>query len=240
MDFEAFVNRMKEQFTKTNILLDQSQLKQFFEYMNYLLQENQKINLTAIVEPEEIIIKHFIDSVSILKYISKDSRIIDVGTGAGFPGIPLKILQKDEEIVLLDSLNKRINFLNDVVELLHLEKVKAIHARVEEFSQIKGYRESFDVAVSRAVAPLNVLVEYLLPLTKINGMCICMKGANVIEEINDSKKAIELLGGKIEKVEEFNLIDTEYKRNNIIISKVKETPKNYPRKVGKPAKEPII
>lgn len=213
--------------------------EKFYNYMNLLLDWNYKINLTAITEPNEIIVKHFIDSMTILKEIKDNSKIVDVGTGAGFPGIPLKISNETLEIVLLDSLNKRINFLNAVIEELSLKKISSIHFRVEEAGQNKQYREKFDVATSRAVAPLNILVEYMIPLVKVGGTCICMKGPDIEEELENSKKAIEILGGRIEKIENFTLANTDMKRNIIIIKKIKETPNKYPRKAGTPSKEPL-
>ena len=208
--------------------------------MNLQIELNKNINLTAITEPEEIIKKHFIDSLTISKNIQKDSSIIDVGTGAGFPGIPLKIVREDINVVLLDALNKRLNFLNEVVKENKLENIETVHFRAEEIGKNKKYREKYDIATSRAVAQLNILAEYLLPLVKIGGKCICMKGSNVEEELKNSKKAITLLGGEIEKIEEFILPDSDIKRNVIIIKKVNSTPAKYPRKPGTPAKEPII
>lgn len=216
------------------------QRSQFYNYMNMLIEWNNKINLTAITEPDEIILKHFVDSMTILKEIKDNSIIVDVGTGAGFPGIPLKIANESLEVVLLDSLNKRINFLNEVINKLELKNINSIHFRVEEAGQNVDYREKFNVATSRAVASLNILVEYMLPLVKVGGKCICMKGSDIDEELENSKKAIEILGGKIEKIERFNLANTDIKRNVIIIKKIKETPKRYPRKAGTPSKEPII
>jgi 16S rRNA (guanine527-N7)-methyltransferase len=213
---------------------------QFYDYMNMLIEWNKKINLTAITEPNQIILKHFVDSMTILNEINDNSKIIDVGTGAGFPGIPLKIINDKLEIVLLDSLNKRINFLNEVIQKLKLENINSIHFRVEEVGQNMKYREKFDVATSRAVASLNILVEYMLPLIKVGGICICMKGSEIEPEVQDSKKAIGILGGKIEKIKSFNLANTDIKRNIVIIKKIKETPKKYPRKAGMPSKEPIM
>lgn len=219
--------------------ITEEQQDKFYNYMNLLLDWNNKINLTAITEPNEIIIKHFIDSMTILKEIKDNSKIIDVGTGAGFPGIPLKISNETLEVVLLDSLNKRINFLNEVIQKLDLKNINSIHFRVEEAGQNKQYREKFDVATSRAVAPLNVLVEYMLPLVKVGGICICMKGPDIGAELEKSKKAIEILGGNVEKIEDFTLANTNMKRNIVIIKKTKETPNKYPRKAGIPSKEPL-
>ena len=240
MEKDEFFYKLQNQVQKIDIKLTNKQLNEFYTYMNLLIEWNKNINLTAITEPEEIIKKHFIDSLTISKNIQKDSSIIDVGTGAGFPGIPLKIVREDINVVLLDALNKRLNFLNEVIKENKLENIETVHFRAEEIGKNKKYREKYDIATSRAVAQLNILVEYLLPLVKIGGKCICMKGSNVEEELKNSKKAINLLGGEIEKIEEFILPDSDIKRNVIIIKKVNSTPAKYPRKPGTPAKEPII
>ncbi len=233
------VEKLKQQSKELGILLNEEQIEQFYKYMDLLLEWNQKINLTAITEPEEIIQKHFVDSITIEKYLNKNAEIIDVGTGAGFPGIPLKIIRPDLKITLLDSLNKRVNFLNNVIENLELSSIYSIHARVEEFGKVSQYREKFDVATSRAVANLATLSEYLIPLVKQGGYAISMKGSEVNEEIEQSKKAINILGGKIEKVDTFKLPQSDITRNIIVIKKEKQTPNKYPRKPGTPTKEPI-
>lgn len=240
MEKDEFFYKLQNQVQKIDIKLTNKQLNEFYTYMNLLIEWNKNINLTAITEPEEIIKKHFIDSLTISKNIQKDSSIIDVGTGAGFPGIPLKIVREDINVVLLDALNKRLNFLNEVIKENKLENIETVHFRAEEIGKNKKYREKYDIATSRAVAQLNILVEYLLPLVKVGGKCICMKGSNVEEELKNSKKAITILGGEIEKIEEFILPDSDIKRNVIIIKKVNSTPAKYPRKPGTPAKEPII
>ena len=237
MELEAFSKELKNKAEQINIILEEKQIENFYKYMNLLLEWNEKMNLTAITEPNEVILKHFIDSLTIANLIEKDQKIIDVGTGAGFPGIPLSIV-KEENITLLDSLNKRITFLEEVINKLELKNIKAIHARVEEFAKNKKERESYDIATSRAVAPLNVLLEYLLPLVKIGGKCICMKGSN-IEEIEKAKNALKILGGEIEKIEKITLPESDIERNIIIVKKIKETPSKYPRKPGTPSKEPI-
>lgn len=236
---EEFAKKMKELSSEIGILLQEEQINQFYTYMELLLEWNKKINLTAIINPEEIILKHFIDSMTIAKYIKENKKLIDVGTGAGFPGIPLKIIREDIEITLLDSLNKRVNFLNEVIEQLKLKKITAIHSRAEELGKNKKYRENFDYATSRAVANLSTLAEYLMPFVKLNGACISMKGFNVETEIEESKKAILILGGEIKNIEKFQLPKSDINRNIIIINKVKCTPSKYPRKAGTPAKEPI-
>lgn len=239
MKFDEFVKKISNYLDEIQIKLNDKQLMQFYKYMNLLIEWNKKINLTSIIEPEEIIIKHFVDSVIISKYIEKGLKVIDVGTGAGFPGIPLKIVRDDIEIVLLDSLNKRVNFLNEVIKDIKLEKIQTIHARVEEFAKNKKYRENFDAVISRAVANMSTLSEYMLPLTKVGGKMLSMKGPDFEKEIENSKKAISILGGEIEKIDEYQLPKTEMKRSIIIVEKVKNTPQKYPRKPGTPAKEPI-
>ena len=238
MELEIFSKELKNKANKINIKLKEEQIQKFYDYMKYLLEWNQKINLTAITDQNEIILKHFVDSLTIQKYIQENTKIIDVGTGAGFPGIPLSISKNGIQITLLDSLNKRIILLKEIIEKLKLKDIEAIHARAEEFAKEKSNREKFDIATSRAVAPLNVLIEYLLPLVKVNGICICMKGAN-IEEVNNAENALKVLGGKIEKIETITLPDSDMKRNIIIVRKIKNTPEKYPRKAGIPAKEPL-
>lgn len=240
MEKERFCSKLKADSNELNIDLTEEQQEKFYTYMNLLLEWNEKINLTAITEPEEIIKKHFIDSLTIKKHINDNSSIIDVGTGAGFPGIPLNIVVDNCKIVLLDALNKRLNFLNEVIKQDNLKNIETIHFRAEEAGKNKMYRESFDIATSRAVAPLNILVEYLLPLVKVGGKCICMKGSNIEEELESSKKAISILGGKIETIEQFCLHGTDMIRNIIVITKISNTPAKYPRKAGTPSKEPII
>ena len=238
MEKEEWKQSLKQQAKKLNIELEEKQLEAFYSYMEQLQDWNQKINLTAITKPDEILQKHFIDSLTILPYLKANTSIIDVGTGAGFPGIPIKIAEETISITLLDALGKRVNFLNKVIKELGLSNISALHLRAEEGAKDLKLREQFDVAISRAVAPLPTLVEYLLPFVKIKGRCICMKGSNV-EEIDYGKKAIEILGGKIERIEEFTLPNSDMKRTIIIIEKVLKTPNKYPRKPGTPSKEPI-
>ena len=238
MEFEIISEELENVAKQIEIELTKKQIEKFYNYMNLLLEWNEKINLTAIIEPKEVILKHFVDSLTIAKYIKENEKLIDVGTGAGFPGIPLSIVKENTDIVLLDSLNKRINFLEEIKQNLKLKNITTIHGRAEEFGKNKKEREIYDIATSRAVAPLNILLEYLLPLVKVGGKAICMKGSN-IEEIENAKNALEILGGKIEKIEEITLPNSDIKRNIIIVKKVKNTPSKYPRKPGTPSKEPI-
>lgn len=239
MEKQEFKAKLKEEAMQFRIELSEKEQDNFYNYMKLLLDWNEKINLTAITEPKEVITKHFVDSLSITQYINEIDRILDIGTGAGFPGIPLKIVLEKNEITLLDSLNKRINFLNEVIEKLELKNIQAIHGRAEEFNKIDGNRESYDIVVSRAVAKLNVLLEYMLPFVKLNGRCICMKSADTAEELKEAENAIKILGGEIEKIDEITLKNTDIKRKIIVIKKVNKTPSKYPRKAGTPAKEPI-
>ena len=239
MKIEEFKQIFNEYLKDINIELDDNQILKFYKYMNLLIEWNEKINLTAIIEPKEIILKHFVDSLTINKYIKENSKMVDVGTGAGFPGIPLKILRDDIDIVLVDSLNKRLKFLQEVINELGLEKIELVHSRAEEFGKNKKYRENFDISTSRAVANLATLSEYLIPLLKKEGYAICMKGNDLDEEIKNANVAIKVLGGKLEMVDEFLLPKSDNKRTILGIKKVKETPNKYPRKPGLPAKEPI-
>ena len=239
MEKQEFKAKLKEEAMQFGIELSEKEQDNFYNYMKLLLDWNEKINLTAITEPKEVITKHFVDSLSITPYINENDRILDIGTGAGFPGIPLKIVLEKNEITLLDSLNKRINFLNEVIEKSDLKNIQAIHGRAEEFNKIDGNRESYDIVVSRAVAKLNVLLEYMLPFVKLNGRCICMKSADIDEELKEAENAIKILGGEIEKIDEITLKNTDIKRKIIVIKKVNKTPSKYPRKAGTPAKEPI-
>lgn len=239
MEFNEFSEKIKNKFQYLNIEINNNQINNYFNYMNLLIEWNEKINLTAITDSEEIILKHFVDSITINKYINKNSNLIDIGTGAGFPGIPIKIIRDDIKITLLDSLNKRIIFLNEIINNLNLKDIVAIHGRAEDFGINNKFREKYDFATSRAVAPLNYLLEYMMPFIKVGGTCICMKGSNIEDELNISKNAIIKLGGKVEYKEKIILPESDIERNIIIIKKVKNTPKEFPRKSGMPKKQPI-
>ena len=238
MEKIVFKKKMNELLSEINIEINENKIDMFYLYMQELLEWNKKINLTAIEDENEIILKHFIDSLTVQKYIKNAQNIIDIGTGAGFPGIPLAIVNEKSNIILLDSLNKRINFLNNVIQKLELSNVKAIHGRAEDLAKIVQHREKYDIVISRAVAPFNVLLEYMLPFNKVNSYTIAMKGSN-IEEVDISNNALKKLGGKIEKIEKINLPNTDIKRNIIIVRKIEETPKKFPRKAGIPKKEPL-
>lgn len=227
MEKEKFFEKF-DKYDGIDISIEEKEM--FYIYMRELLVWNEKINLTAITEPEEIILKHFIDSIIIEKYI-KNKKIIDIGSGAGFPGIPIKIINKGSQVTLFDSLNKRITFLKEIISVLGLEGISAIHGRAEEFGRKNEYREKYDVAVSRAVAELSVLSEYMIPFVKVGGICVCMKGQND-EEVENAKAIIANLGGKIEKIEKYELPNTDIKRMVIIIRKERNTPAIYPRKIN--------
>jgi 16S rRNA (guanine527-N7)-methyltransferase len=233
------VSLLKDGAGQLGVRLEDLKVASLLEYKRILLEWNEKMNLTAIEEEREFIIKHFIDSLSILPYLGDVRSLIDVGTGAGFPGIPLKIAQPSLEILLLDSLEKRVGFLKTVISELKLDGIRALHLRAEDAGKEPSHREKYDAAVARAVAALPVLLEYCLPMVKRGGIFIAMKGSSR-EEIEASNKALELLGGKIEEVKEFTLPCSEIKRSIIIVRKFRQTPTKYPRKAGKPSKQPLI
>ena len=239
MDRKLFIDILNDELKDISIKLTQNDVELFYKYTDLLIEWNKKINLTAITDIKDIITKHFVDSLTINKYIEENKLVMDIGTGAGFPGIPLKILNKNNHFILVDSLNKRINFLEEVKRQLNLNNLELIHARVEDLAKKIEYREQSDIVVSRAVANLSTLTEYMLPFVKLNGICICMKGPNIEDEINSSKNAISILGGKIEKIDNLSLEQSSIERNIIIIRKIKTTPNKYPRKAGTPAKQPI-
>ena len=228
------------------IELDDNQLRQFETYMNMVIEKNKVMNLTAITEPEEFSLIHFADSLSLIPAVSaaapltkENASVIDVGTGAGFPAIPLKIAFPNMKLTLLDSLNKRVTFLDSVVEELELKKVTTIHARAEEGGRHKNLRDNFDFVLSRAVANLSVLTEYCLPYAKVGGLFISYKSGDIEEELKEAKHAISVLGGKLEDVIHFQLADTDINRSFVLIRKEKATPKAYPRKAGTAKKSPL-
>ena len=226
---------IKEIFKKHKIVLSEEQERQFLKYYDFLVSENQKYNLTAITSKEEVFYKHFLDSVLPESEITKNAKIIDIGSGAGFPAVPLKIVRSDLKFTLVDSLNKRVNFLNELFILLNLGDIKAVHARAEDI--IKENRESYDFAVARAVAPLNTLLEYMVPYLKVGGRCLIYKSQKLEEEIVEAKKAMEILSVKIVKVLEYELGDAS--RKILIVEKLEKTNEKYPRGKNLPKLKPL-
>lgn len=231
----------KQLLSQKNIQLSEHQMQQFADYARLLVQWNEKMNLTAITEEKEIYLKHFYDSISLGFYedFSSNKTICDIGAGAGFPSIPLKIVFPTLEVTIVDSLNKRITFLNELVDQLGLEGVSLYHNRAETFGQMPEFRGTFDYVTARAVARLNVLSELCIPLVKKEGYFIALKASKSEEELNEAKPAIALLGGKFQEERSLELPITQDERHIIVIQKKKETPKKYPRKPGLPNKQPI-
>lgn len=234
VQFEKDINSL-------GITLSEKQIEQFILYYEMLVEWNEFMNLTAITDYEEVMKKHFVDSISLIKAydVSKNASVIDVGTGAGFPGLALKIAYPNLQVTLLDSLNKRINFLNEVINKLGLTGVDTVHGRAEDFAKAGKLREKYDLCVSRAVANLSTLSEYCLPFVKVGGQFISYKSEKITEEKTAAENAIRILGGKVVNQVEFTLPDSDIYRNLFVIKKVKETPKKYPRKAGLPGKEPL-
>ena len=226
---------------KLGIILTDKQREQFDRYYELLIEWNKVMNLTGITDYDEVILKHFIDSLMLSEIcdMSNVSAMIDVGTGAGFPGIPIKIVYPHINAILLDSLNKRMKFLNTVIEELGLESVQTLHGRAEDYARKTEYRESFDLCVSRAVANLSTLSEYCIPFVKKDGTFISYKGGDSDEEVKQAERAVDLLGGKVETIHKFTLPGTDMGRTLVEIEKIKNTPRRYPRKAGQPAKEPL-
>lgn len=232
--------KLREELNKWNVNISDEQLDLFDRYYELLISWNEKINLTTIVEERDVLYKHFLDSLSPMKYMSLvDKKVLDVGTGAGFPGIPLAIMNPTADIVLLDSLNKRIIYLEEVVNSLGLKNVKCYHGRAEEYGFKKDFREGFDVVVSRAVANLSSLSEYCIPFVKKKGQFISYKSEQVNDEIESAAKAITILGGKKSKVLSYDLNYDNTVRRLVVIDKIKETGRKYPRKAGTPTKSPL-
>lgn len=223
------------------IELNEEQKEHFIKYKDLLKEWNEKINITAITDDVEIDIKHFLDSLTpiVTKLFDGNKKVIDIGTGGGFPGLPLKIFNNELKVTLLDSLNKRITFLNEVIKNLELKDTEAIHGRAEELGRTPKYREEYDICISRAVASLNTLSEYCMPFVKVGGYFISMKGPEVDEELKEAEKGIKLLGGKVIKIEEVRLPNSDIIHSLIIIQKIQETPTKYPRAGGKPKKNPL-
>lgn len=228
-------------FTSEGFALNEQQTAQFVTYYNTLIEWNQKMNLTAIEEPTEVAYKHFVDSACLLRVVPelKNKSMIDIGTGAGFPGVPLKIMEPALKLTLFDSLNKRIVFLQEVCKQLGLEGVQAIHGRAEEFGIKPEHRAQYDLATARAVARMPVLLEICLPFVKKGGIFIALKGPELENEIKESSNALKELGGKVVDVQQFTLADGAYTRNLAVIEKINDTPKKYPRRAGTPQKKPL-
>lgn len=233
---------LEEKLKELNITLTAKQEEQFNTFYQLLVEWNKVMNLTGITEYEEVVEKHFVDSLSIIKAvdIQQVTKVIDVGTGAGFPGIPLKIAFPHLDITLLDSLNKRIRFLDEVIEKTSLDGIRTIHGRAEDFAKQKEHREGYDLCVSRAVANLSTLSEYCLPYIRVGGIFSSYKSGSIEEEIESSKHAVMLLGGSIENIVKFQLPGTDISRSFVVIKKKKQSPKKYPRKAGLPSKEPLV
>lgn len=237
MDYQILEQKLGE----LGIKQDQNQLERFHKFYQLLIEWNKVMNLTGITEYEDVVEKHFVDSLSIIKAIdlSRIHTVIDVGTGAGFPGIPLKIAFPHLRVVLLDSLNKRIKFLDEVIFQLGLTEICTIHGRAEEYARKEEYREQFDLCVSRAVANLSTLSEYCLPYIQVGGIFVPYKSGEIDDEVEQSKKAVRILGGNIKEVMKFELPGTDIHRSFVLIHKEQHTQKKYPRKAGIPAKEPL-
>lgn len=237
MDYQILEQKLGE----LGIKQDQNQLERFHKFYQLLIEWNKVMNLTGITEYEDVVEKHFVDSLSIIKAIdlSRIHTVIDVGTGAGFPGIPLKIAFPHLRVVLLDSLNKRIKFLDEVISQLGLTEIRTIHGRAEEYARKEEYREQFDLCVSRAVANLSTLSEYCLPYIQVGGIFVPYKSGEIDDEVEQSKKAVRILGGNIKEVMKFELPGTDIHRSFVLIHKEQHTQKKYPRKAGIPAKEPL-
>ncbi|MEZ3485729.1 MAG: 16S rRNA (guanine(527)-N(7))-methyltransferase RsmG [Lachnospiraceae bacterium] len=232
---------LEKKIYRLGIRLDHNQIQQFHTFYDMLVEWNNVMNLTGITEYDEVVEKHFVDSLAVINVVDVDNlnTVIDVGTGAGFPGIPLKIAFPHLKVTLLDSLNKRVRFLKEVIRQLGLADIETLHGRAEEYARKEEYREQFDLCVSRAVANLATLSEYCIPYVRMNGMFVSYKSGDIDEEVKNAKKAIQILGGRLEEVEKFRLPDTDISRSFVKVSKVKNTGKKYPRKAGLPGKEPI-
>ena len=238
MELKEFEKIFIEECEKNNIDSKKLDIEKFYNYMLGIINWNEKINVTSITDEKEFLVKHFIDSLTISRLLSSSKTLIDIGTGAGFPGVPLKIYNKNLKVTLIDSVNKKLNIIREVSKGIGLEDLEIIHIRAEELAHDPQYREQFDIVTTRAVSNLTTITEYMLPFLKVGGKAICMKGPNYEEELKESNKAINILGGKIEGVENL-LISGDIERNIIIISKIKTTPNKYPRGQGKPLKEPF-
>ena len=235
------LNTLKKSFEAMNIENRQELIEKFRIYMEGVLEWNEKVNLTTITDPDEFVIKHFIDSIICANYPEyvNAAKIIDVGTGAGFPGIPLSIISPEKEFILIDSLNKRLKIIDELCQRADIKNVVTLHARAEELAKNKAYRERYDLCVSRAVANMSVLAEYCLPFIKVGGFLMAYKGPEAENEVKEAEHALSLLGGKAEEIRNGNLKEFGIEHKVVVIKKVKNTPSKFPRKAGTPAKEPL-
>lgn len=238
MNLKEFKRNFTEEAEKINVKLDDQMLEQFYNYMNGIIEWNDKVNVTAITDEKTFIVKHFIDSLTVNRFVEDKKSVIDIGTGAGFPGVPLKILNPSLKVTLIDSVNKKLNVIRDLAEKINLQKLEILHTRAEDLANKIEYREKYNIATTRAVSNFSTIVEYMLPFVKVGGYAICMKGPNYKEELEDARNAIKILGGNVEAIESLN-VNEELERNIIVIKKIMQTPKKYPRGQGKPLKEPI-
>lgn len=231
------MNNIIKTFQKYDIIIDEEKEKKFLSFFDDLVETNKVMNLTSITDFEDVLFKHFLDSVLPINSFSKNAKIVDVGSGAGFPAIPLKIVRDDLNITMIDSLQKRVNFLNNTINNLQLENITAVHSRAEDFA--KDFRESFDISTARAVAPLNTLLEYLLPLTKVGGCAIIFKSTKLDEELESAKNALNILGAKIKEIKHYEIKEQNLVRNVLILEKFRATPKQYPRAKNLPKTKPL-
>ena len=239
MSFEEFKDVFLKELSilNTNIDINDEVIKMFFDYMNGIISWNDKINVTAIVEPKEFFVKHFVDSITINEIINNEGKLLDVGTGAGFPGIPIKLLNNKLSVTLIDSVNKKLNVIRDVTKDMNIDNLEIIHSRAEDLARDNNYREKYDYVTTRAVSNLSTILEYMVPFLKVNGIAICMKGPNFKEEIDDSTNTFKVLGISLKEVKKYVFEGQE--RNVLIIEKIKKTDEKYPRGGGKPLKEPL-
>jgi len=239
MNFDEFKDNFikKLSILNNNINLSDDVLKNFYDYMNGIISWNDKINVTAIVDPDEFIVKHFIDSITINEIVENKGKLLDIGTGAGFPGVPIKLLNDKLSVTLIDAVNKKLNVIRDVSKDMNINNLEIIHSRAEDLARDKNYREQYDYVTTRAVSNLSTILEYMIPFLKVNGIAICMKGPNYKEEIEEAKNTFKVLGIKLKEVKKYVFEGQE--RNVLIIEKLKKTDEKFPRGGGKPLKEPL-
>ena len=239
MNFDEFKDKFIKDLSILNndINLSDDVLKNFYDYMNGIISWNDKINVTAIVDPDEFIVKHFIDSITINEIVENKGKLLDIGTGAGFPGVPIKLLNDKLSVTLIDAVNKKLNVIRDVSKDMNIDNLEIIHSRAEDLARDKNYREQYDYVTTRAVSNLSTILEYMIPFLKVNGIAICMKGPNYKEEIEEAKNTFKVLGIKLKEVKKYVFEGQE--RNVLIIEKLKKTDEKFPRGGGKPLKEPL-